>query len=168
MARSHTLAPVAELPIVEQPTHRCSALLDFLARRMRTAGLQTLEPLGLRPRHLLALTVLRDHGASGQQQLAEVLDIDPTNLVLLLNELERERLVERRRSEEDRRRHVVELTSTGRELLARAEMALGATEEIVLGALDRDEREALYMLLARAVDGLAAGDDPLVASCSVD
>ena len=132
MAGSHRLAPVAELPIVEQPTHQCAALLDFLGRRMRTAGLQTLEPLGLRPRHLLALTVLRDHGASGQQHLAEVLDIDRTNLVLLLNELEREQLVERRRSEEDRRRHVVELTTAGRELLARAEMALGATEEIVL------------------------------------
>jgi hypothetical protein len=43
-------------------------------------------------------------------------------------------------------------------------MALGATEEIVLGALDRDEREALYTLLARAVDGLAAGCDPLGAA----
>jgi MarR family transcriptional regulator, lower aerobic nicotinate degradation pathway regulator len=112
--------------------------------------------------------VLRDHGASGQQHLAEVLDIDRTNLVLLLNELEREQLVERRRSEEDRRRHVVELTTAGRELLARAEMALGATEEIVLGALNREEREALYALLSRAVDGLAAGDDPCEASCSVD
>jgi MarR family transcriptional regulator, lower aerobic nicotinate degradation pathway regulator len=168
VAWSHTLAPVAELPIVEQPTHQCAALLDFLARRMRTAGLQTLEPLGLRPRHLLALTVLRDHGASGQQRLAEVLDIDRTNLVLLLNELEREDLVERRRSEEDRRRHVVELTNAGRELLARAEMALGATEEIVLRALDRQEREALYALLARAVDGLAAGAGPLAAGCVAD
>jgi DNA-binding MarR family transcriptional regulator len=168
MAGSLRLAPVAELPVVEQPSHRCGALLDFLARRMRTVGVQTLEPFGMRPRHLLALTVLRDHGASGQQHLAEVLDIDRTNLVLLLNELEREQLVERRRSEEDRRRHVVELTTAGRELLARAEMALGATEEIVLGALDRQEREALYKLLARAVDGLAAGDAPLAPTCTED
>src|ERR1700679_2189960 len=113
---------MTELPVVDQPPRRSGPRLDCLARRRRTAGQAVLEPLGLRPRHLLALTVLRDHGASGQQHLAEVLDIDRTNLVLLLNELERERLVERRRSEEDRRRHVVELTTTGRELLARAEM----------------------------------------------
>jgi MarR family transcriptional regulator, lower aerobic nicotinate degradation pathway regulator len=142
-----------ELPVVSQPVHRCAALLDHLSRRTRALGEEVLEPLGLRPRHLLTLTILRDHGGS-QQALAEVLHIDRTNLVGLLNELEDNGLIERRRSPEDRRRHVVELTTAGHETLARAEMALAAAEDVVFGALSTGERERLYQLLQKASSGL--------------
>jgi DNA-binding MarR family transcriptional regulator len=109
-----------------------------------------LEALGLRPRHLVTLTMLRDHGDSGQQLLADILHIDRTNLVGLLNELEHAGLVLRRRSAEDRRRHVVELTKAGHQKLAEAELALAAVENEILSALAHDERETLYQLLLRA------------------
>jgi DNA-binding MarR family transcriptional regulator len=140
---------MTSLPVI-QPTHRSAALLDHLARRMRLRAESTLAPFGLRPRHLVALTVLRDHGGSTQQALSTTLQIDRTNLVGLLNELEAERLIERRRSSEDRRRHIVELTEAGRELLAKAEFALATVEDDVLGRLDDDERETLYRLLQQA------------------
>jgi DNA-binding MarR family transcriptional regulator len=117
---------------------------------MRSHGESTLAALDMRPRHLLTLTVLRDLGGSTQQALARVLTIDRTNLVGLLNELEAEGLIERRRSSEDRRRHIVELTPAGSEALARAEFALAAVEDEVLAALDASQREALYQLLAQA------------------
>jgi MarR family transcriptional regulator, lower aerobic nicotinate degradation pathway regulator len=144
----------ADLPVVGQPPHRCSALLDHLARRMRAPGEQALSVLGLRPRHMITLTVLRDFGPAGQQQLAEVLDIDRTNLVGLLNELEAQSWIVRRRSPEDRRRHVVELTTSGRGILARAELAFAAVEDHVLAGLSVDERETLYGLLFKAADEL--------------
>jgi MarR family transcriptional regulator, lower aerobic nicotinate degradation pathway regulator len=112
-----------------------------------------IAPLGLRPRHLIALTVLRDHGGSTQQTLAATLQIDSTNLVGLLNDLERDGLVVRRRSPEDRRRHIVELTDGGAHRLGEAECALAAAEDDILGALDADEREALYRLLQQATAG---------------
>jgi DNA-binding MarR family transcriptional regulator len=117
---------------------------------MRSHGESTLAALGLRPRHLLTLTVLRDLGGSTQQALAAQLSIDRTNLVGLLNELEADGLIERRRSPEDRRRHIVEVTPAGRETLAKAEFALAAVEDQVLAALDDTQREALYQLLAQA------------------
>src|SRR3979411_178668 len=104
---------MASLPVINQPAHRSGALLDHLARRMRLRAESVLAPLGLRPRHLVALTVLRDHGGSTQQALATTLEMDGTNIVGLLNELEAENLIERRRSPEDRRRHVVALTEAG-------------------------------------------------------
>jgi DNA-binding MarR family transcriptional regulator len=58
-----------------------------------------------------------------QQALAGTLDIDGTNIAGLLNELEAEKLIERRRSPEDRRRHLVELTDIGAEQLAMSEYA---------------------------------------------
>jgi MarR family transcriptional regulator, lower aerobic nicotinate degradation pathway regulator len=130
--------------------HRIGALLEHLARRMRSHSESTLVALDMRPRHLLTLTVLRDLGGSTQQALASHLSIDRTNLVGLLNELEAAGLIERRRSPEDRRRHIVELTPAGSEALAKAEFALAAVEDEVLAALDAAQREALYTLLAQA------------------
>jgi MarR family transcriptional regulator, lower aerobic nicotinate degradation pathway regulator len=130
--------------------HRSSALLEHLARVTRLRSETALTPLGLRPRHLVALTVLRDHGSPTQQALAITLHTDRTNLVGLLNELESDGLILRRRSNEDRRRHIVELTGQGEQRLTEAESALAAAEDDVLSALDADQREMLYSLLAQA------------------
>ncbi|MCW2899428.1 MAG: slyA [Streptosporangiaceae bacterium] len=144
---------MASLPVINQPVHRSGALLDHLARRMRLRAESVLAPLGLRPRHLVALTVLRDRGGSTQQSLATTLEMDGTNVVGLLNELEAEKLIERRRSPEDRRRHVVELTKAGIRRLAKSEFALAAAEDEVLGSLDSGQRETLYNLLQQAANG---------------
>jgi DNA-binding MarR family transcriptional regulator len=146
---------VVSLPVVNQPVHRSGALLDHLARRMRLRAESVLAPLGLRPRHLLTLTVLRDRAGCSQQALSATLEMDGTNIVGLLNELEAEKLIERRRSPEDRRRHVVELTDAGAQILAKAEFALAAAENEVLGALDDEQRETLYGLLQLASTGVS-------------
>jgi DNA-binding MarR family transcriptional regulator len=155
-----------------QTRHRSSALVDHLARLMRLRSESALEPIGLRPRHLVALTVLRDYGSPTQQVLAAALQIDRTNLIGLLNELETDGLVLRRRSSEDRRRHFVELTDDGTKRLADAEAALAAAEDEVLGALDADQRETLYQLLAQATTShvvdctaAAAAADALADGC---
>jgi DNA-binding MarR family transcriptional regulator len=136
--------------MISQPTRRSAALLDLLSRRMRAVGESALQSADLRPRHLLAMTVLRDQGDASQADLASTLQLDRTNLVGLLNELEKDGLIERRRSPEDRRRHTVVLTDDGRERLARAEFALAAAEDIVLARLTAKQRETLYELLAKA------------------
>ena len=125
-------------------------MLDHLARLTRTRAHVALEGQGLRPRQLVALTLLRDHGGISQQSLAAALQIDKTNLVGLLNELERDGLVARRRSAADRRRHIVEITAAGTAKLSEAEAALASIEDDVLGALSQKERETLYRLLQQA------------------
>lgn len=147
---------MAELPVITPPARHPGALIDHLARRMRQRAEAVLAPLGLRPRHLVALTVLRDRGGSTQQALAATLAMDGTNIVGLLNELEAEQLIERRRSPEDRRRHMVELTDAGARQLAAAEQALSAVENEVLAALDEHQRDTLYTLLQQAATGTAA------------
>jgi MarR family transcriptional regulator, lower aerobic nicotinate degradation pathway regulator len=67
----------------------------------------------------------------------------------LLNDLENDALVARRRSPEDRRRHLVEITAAGTAKLSEAEEALAAVEDDVLGVLSEEERETLYRLLRR-------------------
>ena len=150
MMRRAILADMAVQPEVTQTAHHSGALLDHLARRMRLRSEAVLAPLGLRPRHLVALTVLRDRGGSTQQALAATLEMDGTNIVGLLNDLEAKNLIERRRSPEDRRRHMVDVTDAGAEQLAKVEVALIAVEDEVLGALGKTQRETLYNLLQQA------------------
>jgi DNA-binding MarR family transcriptional regulator len=117
------------------------------------------ELLGMQLRHLVALAYVRDHEACPQQDLADAFCMDANNVVLLLNELEDLGYVTRLRDPHDRRRHVVELTATGRTALARTERAQTAIENEVLQALDPSERETLRRLLSRALQGAEAERD---------
>jgi DNA-binding MarR family transcriptional regulator len=115
------------------------------------------ELLGMRLRHYVTLCYLRDNAQAPQQQMCEILGIDANNIVLLLNSLESEGYVRRRRDPTDRRRHLVELTAGGRRALERAEQAQESIEDEVLSALSAEERETLHDLLRRALEN--AGED---------
>jgi DNA-binding MarR family transcriptional regulator len=136
-----------------------------VTRRYRCA----LSPIGLKPRETQALMRLRADGAMSQQALGAALDIDASNLVALLNDLEADGVVSRRRDPQDRRRHVVEVAERGITLLGEIERAAGEVEDEFFAALDEDERVALQALLARvarsadvAAPGEISGED---ASC---
>jgi DNA-binding MarR family transcriptional regulator len=130
---------------------RLLPLLEHLARVGRRAFDTTLEPGGLRPRHLIALKLLSERGPASQQALADSLSLDPSNVVGLLNELEERRLITRRRDSADRRRHIVELSSRGEEQLCGAYDRLGRIDDDLLSPLSSKERATLYDLLVRAV-----------------
>ena len=130
----------------------------------RDADVALAEMDGLRPRHLIALTLLRDHGPMAQGSLGDALRLDPSNVVGLLNELEAHEQVVRRRDPEDRRRHNVELSPEGADVLARAEARLVAVEDSLLRGLSAEERRTLHDLLLRAAgdrlpDCVAAATD---------
>jgi DNA-binding MarR family transcriptional regulator len=139
-------------------TNQSLVLIQHLAAVARRSSELALEPVGLRPRHVVALTILRDHGAMTQAALGDALRLDPANIVGLLNELEQRALLERRRDPDDRRRHIVELSPGGRAALADAEGALASVGDDVLSGLDDDERCTLQKLLMRAAERQIGGD----------
>ena len=111
------------------------------------------ELLGIDLRLLMALSYLGDHDGTPQQEFVDALCIDAKNVVLLLNELEDGGHLVRRRDSEDRRRHRVYITETGRAALERAAGAQRAIEDEVLQALDADQRATLRQLLLQALRG---------------
>jgi len=143
---------------MESSTTQCThaaqslALLSHLARVGQREA-ETVLPSGLRTAHLMLLTLLRDHGAATQTGLAEALRLDPSNLVGLLNDLERREMVVRRRDPEDRRRHIVALSEAGIAELDRTEACLTAVEDGLLSPLAPEERVTLHDLLMRAAGG---------------
>jgi len=129
--------------------------LARVARRMSDTSI----PDCLRPRQLVALTLLEEHGPVTQQALGEALRLDPSNVVGLLNELEERGLVTRRRDPVDRRRHIVELSPAGADELVRAGSTLRLVEDDLLKALSADERTTLYGLLVRVAGVLTPACD---------
>jgi len=133
-------------------TVRAPGTVVLLTRLAKVAFRRSNEAsVGMRLRQHVALSFVNDHDGATQQALGEALCVDANNLVLLLNELEAEGLVERRRDPLDRRRHLVHITAAGRRALDRAERAQERVEAEVLRALDPDERATLRDLLARAL-----------------
>jgi DNA-binding MarR family transcriptional regulator len=110
----------------------------------------TEDVLGMRLKAYVTLSNLRE-GPRSQQDLCIAMHLDPNNCVLMLNDLENESYVERRRDPADRRRHIVELTPAGHKAMLAAERAMESLEDDVLGALEPEEREVLRKLLARAL-----------------
>lgn len=116
----------------------------------------TPELLGQTLKELAALSFLRDYDETSQQGLTDGLCIDANYCVLLLNDLEENDLVERRRDPTDRRRHLVSMTERGRTALQQAEAAQQTLEDEILGALSETERHELAHLLRKAIDGVNA------------
>jgi DNA-binding MarR family transcriptional regulator len=110
----------------------------------------TEDVLGMRLKAYVTLSNLRE-GPRSQQDLCIAMHLDPNNCVLMLNDLENESYVERRRDPADRRRHIGELTPAGHKAMLAAERAMESLEDDVLGALEPEEREVLRKLLARAL-----------------
>jgi DNA-binding MarR family transcriptional regulator len=113
---------------------------------------EALEPFGIRPRHGAALIELRDHGELTQQSLCGQLHLDPTNLVAILNDLERRGYAKRRRDPVDRRRHLVEVSPKGLAVIEKVSEVMDGVERDLLDGLDAAEREQFEGLLTSIWD----------------
>jgi DNA-binding MarR family transcriptional regulator len=109
---------------------------------------------GLRVRSYSVLLLAADsvEGVS-QRELADVLGLDPSQVVLLVDELVTAGLVERRPSPTDRRTRLVVATDAGRVARARAGVDVDATLTRQLAELTAGEQLLLRELLTRLVAG---------------
>jgi DNA-binding MarR family transcriptional regulator len=112
---------------------------------------KALKPSGLSPRHLGVLFEVQACPTS-QQALIETIGVDPSKLVGLLNDLEADGLIVRKRDQEDRRRHIVEVSAKGSARLEEAKKIAATVEEELLGGLDAGQRAELLALLAHVAD----------------
>jgi DNA-binding MarR family transcriptional regulator len=124
---------------------------QYAMRRLREAHTKH----ELTPRQFQLLGLLHDRGPTGQRELGHVMEIDPSILVTLLNPLEAEGLLSRRRDELDRRRHLVKLTARGERRLDAAARAQREAEDELFSGMDQLQREQLRDLLVALKDSLS-------------
>ncbi len=106
---------------------------------------------GFRPPCLGVMSVVARRGPVSQREISDHLGLDASDVVGVLDILERAGMVERRRDPDDRRRHAVVLTEAGEQAYGRASVLRTQVEARVLAGLDPDERRQLADLLARAL-----------------
>jgi DNA-binding MarR family transcriptional regulator len=131
---------------------RTGYLLNKAALLLMEDVERALEQVGMRSRYFFVLASLAGGPELSQQDLSRLLNLDPTTVVGLVDEMERNQHVERRRNQSDRRRYNLILTDAGREALAAADTVVTVAESAFFGMLDDGERDALRRMLGRVLE----------------
>ncbi|MCZ0987386.1 MarR family winged helix-turn-helix transcriptional regulator [Streptomyces diastatochromogenes] len=141
----------------ESLTDTVGFLLGKLGQQANVRFADRLAPLGLRPRHCAVLELLSG-GPRAQLELAKAVGVTASVVVDMLDELEQLDAVRRVRDTADRRRQLIELTPTGRELRHQTLSLARQNDEELLSAISPAEAAALLHTLGRiaAATGLIA------------
>jgi len=133
-----------------------SFLLKRLGFAIKERTFEAFEEAGVNPYHHGVLCTLDEKPRETQGAIADALGYDRSWLVGLLDELEEQGLLERKRDPADRRRHLVNLRPEGKQKLAELRAISKRVEDEFLAPLDREQRRQLHDLLL----AVAAHNDP--------
>jgi DNA-binding MarR family transcriptional regulator len=154
--------PVVKLGV--RPPRELLGSTSFLLKRLgwsiKDRASEAYEAAGASPYHYSVLALLDEGTCTAQSTIADALGYDRSWFVGLLDELEEEGLVERKRDPVDRRRHLVSLKPAGKKRLAELRAISKGVEDEFFAPLDPQEREQLHALLLE----LAAHHDPRYAA----
>ena len=103
-------------------------------------------------RQVQVLAAIEANEGSSQTAIVEITGVDRSTLADIVRRLQKNRLIERRRSKEDARAYVLKLSEAGREALASGKPALAAVEKNLLAALPAKDRSVLVDLLCKMVE----------------
>lgn len=129
--------------------------IEFLALKAFAEGTRIvnlrLKELNLRARSYSVLAVACSGVNATQRELAALLELDPSQIVALVDELENAGLVVREIDARDHRSRVVRATADGHDRFEKARVVTNHAESDALQMLDSAERETLRALLRKIV-----------------
>ena len=138
------------VPPVIESAEFAGQLFFRLWRASHTQTAAALQTIGLTPASFAVLNYLRGQEGAIQQQIGSAMGIDPSTMVALIDQLERDGLANRRPHAQDRRARAVTVTPKGRRTLQRARELAEQVEADVLQGLEPGERSQLIALLRKA------------------
>jgi len=150
-------APRIDQSVLRERGSSAGFLLALLGQQTTRHLREALTAHDLKPRQFLILDLLAEQGPIGQREFGETMAIDHSILVTMLNPLEADGLIERNRSEGDRRRHVVTITPAGKRRLATAAQAQREAEDELFAGLTEQQRDQLREILIVLRDANGAG-----------
>ena len=112
---------------------------------------------GARGYHYRALAALEDLGPASQATLGRRAELDRSDVVATLAELEADGLVERAPDLDDARRKIVSITTAGKRRLRKLDGIVAAVQEELLAPLAATERAELIRLLGELRGAEAEG-----------
>ncbi|ABK05200.1 DNA-binding MarR family transcriptional regulator [Arthrobacter sp. PvP102] len=131
--------------------------LGFLLAKLHAAGSvvnnRALAEFDLKERSYSVLILANSGLEPTQREMADFLSLDPSQIVALVDELEKRGLVARAPGKQDRRAKTVTATAKGGKLLGQASEAARRAEAEVLDGLPAEESAQLKALLRKALWG---------------
>jgi len=143
------MTETADVPVQATGADLGQSLAALLRRYLEGAN-EAVSDLPGGPRGFQVLTTSSQGACSNQAAIATRLGIDRTVMTYLVDDLEKNGLVERRPDPADRRARRVLLTPAGEKVLAAATERIRAVEATVLGALSDDDSAVFRRLLVTA------------------
>lgn len=140
------------------------ALAGYTGHLLRAAYVAALDfaretlPGQAQPRVFGILAVLASSGPQSQQQLGDLLGVNRTTMVQIVDGMEASGLLDRRRNPADRRSYALEPTPEGLATLERLGPAVIGAESAFTAPLGQAGRERLNVLLRKVLGGL--GHEP--------
>jgi DNA-binding MarR family transcriptional regulator len=147
-------SPVSRADLAQLIPPEFHGHLGFMLSKAHRALLDEVEPVvgdGLSIRHFAVLSVVQRRQGLRQTDIGEVIGIDRTTTMKLLDELEHAGMLRRRPHAEDRRANALELTAKGRATRERILPRLVEQEAVFLQPLSPGERLLLQELLLRLI-----------------
>jgi DNA-binding MarR family transcriptional regulator len=116
---------------------------------LHQAATRALEEHDLRVRSFSALSLIVGNPGVSPSELADMLQMERSNLVLIVDELDTRDLISRTRMKSDRRRYALNATLRGRRLHEKAAAAIRRADERPLLRLTAEDRAQLVNLLSK-------------------
>jgi len=145
-------APVGAVAVRLGSTALAQEIPFLLARsRAVTSGEanRRLAEVDLKVRTYSVLSLACSGMKPSQRELCDFLELDPSQVVALVDELQNRGAVQREADPKDRRSRLIVGTPTGRRLLRRATALIDQATEDTLHPLDAQEQKVLRELLTR-------------------
>jgi MarR family transcriptional regulator for hemolysin len=149
MGQSVQLAPPPASEAEPMPSDLCW-LLSRASYILTTKMTAALQDLGVSPRAHCVLSAAMS-GDHTQTELARMVGLDKTTMVVTLDELESAGLAERRPSPSDRRARVIAVTKAGERKVRDAQTIANSIREDVLAVLAPEDREVFLDSLSLLV-----------------
>ena len=124
-------------------------LLSQIGAHAAARFARRLVPLKLAPPHAGILRIIFLQPGISQQKLAKMLGMFPSRLVLVLDDMEKLDLVERKASASDRRTYALHLTTKGKTTFEKIGRIAREHQEELCSTLSAKEQQTLATLLAR-------------------
>src|SRR3954447_16203017 len=150
------MSPAADKTTASIPLSLADQLGYLLSKahlRVHVGANEALEPLGLTVKHYGLLTLLVHEGPISQGRLGEVMRIDRTTMVALIDDLERAGHVDRTRNTQDRRAYALLATASGKRIQRSAATLMKRVYKEALSPLSTSERSELRRMLRSIVEG---------------
>lgn len=134
------------------PAERLDELAIFRISKIGQAATRAAETAltahKLRPREFSALITVNELASASQSQVADQIGVDRSDMVTIVDKLEREGLIKRAPDPIDRRRHLVLVTASGRALLTKALKDLENADREFTASLAAGDATKLTAILA--------------------